>query len=105
MQARWVRAGCLVRCLVRRASSIFALMRHPKFFAADRATVQGVANAVVMAESRDAIDEYRSHPTNRSWSRRGVGLRISTLRLRRLATEYLPFANPNRPRRNQRVSR
>jgi len=81
-------------CISPRARPGLALLGRSNLFAADRELVEAVAYALSMAEVRHAIDDYWSHPANRSWLRRMLGLRISTLRLRRLASDYVPFALP-----------
>lgn len=88
-------------CLPRRALPAFWLMGRSKFFDADRELIRAVAGAVAMDQVRNATDDYWSHPANRTWLRRWVGLRLSTLRLRRLAGQYLPIINRGRVRRNQ----
>ncbi len=55
-----------------------------------------------MDELRNAIDEFWDHPANRGWLRRVAGFRVSTRRLRRIASEYLPLENPLRTRRGRR---
>jgi hypothetical protein len=85
-------------CLQRRAAAIFALAGGAEFFAADRELVEMVAHATAMDDVRDAIDAYWDHPANRRWLRRMAGGRVATLRLRRIAREYLPLENPPRPR-------
>ena len=92
-------------CLARRAAPIFALLGGSDFFAADRELIDAVAGAIAMDEVRAAVDDYWDHPANRQWLRRVAGLRVSTLRLRQVASEYLPLENPSRVRRGRRPAR
>ena len=92
-------ATVLRLCMARRALPILLSMPNSRFFDADRQLIQTVEQAIAMEEVRDAIDDYWSDPASNTWLRRVVGLRLSTSRLRRVASEYLPFAKPRRARR------
>ena len=97
-------AEVLQICMARRALPVLVLMRHSGFFAADHELIRAVAQAVTMDEVREAIDEFWSHSANYTWFRRVAGLRLSTTRLRRVASQYLPFARPSRARCTLRIS-
>lgn len=86
-------------CLARRARPFYLLFPRTEFFAADRELIGAMAHARTMADVEDAIDDYWVHPANRTWLRRTAGLRVSTLRLRQIAGDYLPPGKPQHPRR------
>lgn len=81
-------------CMAAHARPFFALVPHSSFFAADRELVRAVETAISMTDVRNAIDDYWSHPANRTWWRRVARFRVSTQHLRRIAHDYLPFALP-----------
>lgn len=91
----------LKHCIARRALPIFLLIRGSRLFALDRELIASIAAAVTMDEVRDAIDDFWDDSANQTWLRRLIGLRVSTRRLRRLVSEYLPFTRRIRAQRGR----
>ena len=65
-------------------------------FHRDRELIARAGEAVALTQVRAAIDDYWSDGANYTWVRRAARLRISTLQLRRLASEFLPREVPTR---------
>ena len=81
-------------CLNSHALPLYGLFGQSDFFSADREVADAVAHARTMDDVEAAIDRYWTHPTNRFWLRRAGGVRLSTLRLRQFASDYLPAIKP-----------
>ncbi len=75
------------------------------YFDADRELIRAVGTATSMAEVRDEIRDYFSHPQNRGWLRRVWNIRVSTHRLKRLARLYLQDPGVASSRRVEAESR
>ncbi len=88
-------AAALRLCLRPPGRLLFWLWPRNRFFDAEWELIGAAAPAVSMREVRHAIDDYWSHPANRSRLRRMAHVRISTQRLRRLAYGYLGFDSPD----------
>lgn len=80
------------RCLyphARPLAPLFLLLNY-EYFAADRALISCVADAVTMKRVRDEVRDYFWDSNNRGWLRRTVNIRLSGQRLKNLARLYLP---------------
>ncbi len=89
------------RCLHRHAVLFAPLVGgyRSSYFVADRELIERAGNAVHMAEVKESIEYFFIDADNRRWARQGLDLRLSSLRLRRLAQEYLRAGTlPERPR-------
>jgi hypothetical protein len=84
------------RCtpLLVRALALISRDFADRVFAPDRKLLRAVARAHGTDDVCQAINDFWRDEVNYSWWRHKAGLRMSTIRLRRIAAEYLPFRLP-----------
>ena len=75
--------------LHRHALPIAPLLLIGDHFSADFGLISSCGRAQTQQHIVEEMEDHRYHPLNTGWLRLGLGLRVSTHRLRKLAREYL----------------
>lgn len=79
------------KCLYPHAIPLAVLLRGPRgnFFASDIELIAGVGAVRTLTALREEIADFHYVPENSRWLRRYARIRISTTRVRQVASAYL----------------